>query len=41
MKPLGRTRHSWEDIKIDLQELGWGIWTGLTWPRIGTGGGLL
>jgi hypothetical protein len=37
-RPLGR----WEDnIKIDLQEVGWGTWTGLIWLRIGTGGGLL
>jgi hypothetical protein len=21
-KPLGRTRHRWEDIKMDLQEIG-------------------
>jgi len=36
---LGRPRHSWEDnIKTDLQEVGWGAWTGLFWFRIGTGG---
>jgi hypothetical protein len=41
-RPLGRPRHSWEDnIKMDLQEVGWGAWTGLIWLRIGTGGGLL
>jgi hypothetical protein len=41
-RPLGRPRHRWEDnIKMDLQEVGWGAWTGLTWLRIGTGGGLL
>ena len=28
-RPLGRTRHRWEDIKIDIQEVGWGAWTGL------------
>jgi hypothetical protein len=28
-------------IKMDLQEVGWGAWTGLIWLRIGTGGGLL
>ena len=28
--PLGRPRHRWENnIKIDLQEVGWGAWTGL------------
>jgi hypothetical protein len=25
---------------MDLQEVGWGAWTGLIWLRIGTGGGL-
>jgi hypothetical protein len=41
-RPLGRPRRRWEDIiKIDLQEVGWGAWTGLLWLRIGTGGGLL
>jgi hypothetical protein len=30
-KPLGRPRHGCEDnIKINLQEVGWGVWTGLT-----------
>jgi hypothetical protein len=41
-RPLGRHRRRWEDnIKIDLQEVGWGAWTGLGWLRIGTGSGLL
>jgi hypothetical protein len=41
-RPLGRPRHRWEDnIKIDVQEVGWGTRTGLIWLRIGTGGGLL
>ena len=40
-KPLGRPRLRWEDnIKIDLQEVGWGTWTGLIWLRLGKGGGL-
>jgi hypothetical protein len=40
--PLGRPRRRWEDdIKMDLREVGWGIWTGSIWLRIGTGGGLL
>jgi len=31
-RPLGRTRHTWEDnIKIDIQEVEWGAWTGLIW----------
>jgi hypothetical protein len=41
-RPLGRPRHRWEDnIKMDLQEMGWGAWTGLIWLRIGKGGRLL
>jgi hypothetical protein len=40
--PLRRPRHRWEDnIKMDLQEVGWRAWTELIWLRIGTGGGLL
>jgi hypothetical protein len=39
-RPLGRPRHSLEDnIKMDLQEVRWGSWTGLIWLRIGTNGG--
>jgi len=41
-RPLGRTRRRWEDnIKMDIQEVGWGTWTRLLWLRIGTGGWLL
>jgi hypothetical protein len=41
-RPLGRPRHGWEDnIKMDLQEVGWGTWTGLIWLRLGTGDGLV
>jgi hypothetical protein len=41
-RPLGGPSRRWEDnIKMDLQEVGWGAWTGLIWLRIGTGGGLL
>jgi len=37
-RPLGRTRRRWEDnIKMDLQEVGCGVWTGSSWLRIGTG----
>jgi hypothetical protein len=36
-RPQGRSRYRWEDnIKMDLQEVG--VWTGLSWLRIGTGG---
>jgi hypothetical protein len=41
-RPLGRPRCRWEDnIKMDLQEVGCGIWSGLGWLRIETGGGHL
>ena len=41
-RPLGRPRRRWEyNIKMDLQEVGCGVWTGLRWLRIGTGGGHL
>ena len=41
-EPLGRPRHRWEDnIKMDLQEVGWGARIGLIWLWIGTGVGLL
>ena len=40
--PLEIPRHRWEDnIKMDFQEVDVGIWTGLSWLRIGTGGGHL
>jgi len=35
-RPLGRRRHRWEDnVKMDLQELGWGgmDWIGLAQDR--------
>jgi len=40
-RQLGRPRHRW-NIKMDLQEVGWGeAWTGSIWLRIGTGGALV
>jgi hypothetical protein len=30
-----------DGIKMDLEEIGWGVWSGFTWLRIGTVGGLL
>jgi hypothetical protein len=41
-KRTGRPRR-WEvdNIKMDLREMGWAVWTGLMWLRIGTSGGLL
>jgi len=41
-RPLGRPKHRWQDnIKINLQEMGWRAWTKSKWLRIGTGGWLL
>jgi len=41
-RPLGRPRSRWVDnIRMDLQEVGVGIWTGLGWPRIQAVGGRL
>ena len=41
-RSLGRPSCRWEDnIKMDLQEVGWGVWTGSSWLRIGTVGGHL
>jgi hypothetical protein len=41
-RPLGRNGHKWEDnIKMDHQVVGSGVWIGLIWLRIGTGGGHL
>jgi hypothetical protein len=38
-RPLWRPRRRWEDnIKMDLWEVGCGLWTGWSWLRIGTGG---
>jgi hypothetical protein len=37
-KQLGRPRRIWEDnIKMDIQEVGCGVWIGSCWLRIGTG----
>jgi hypothetical protein len=41
-RPLERPRLRWEDwIKMDLREIGWEVWSGFTWFRIGIVGGLL
>ena len=38
-RPLRSPRHNWDDnIKMDIQEVGLGAWTGLIWLRKGTGG---
>jgi hypothetical protein len=39
-RSLGRPRRRWEgNIKADLLEVECGVWTGLGWLRIETGGG--
>jgi hypothetical protein len=39
-RSLARTRRRWEDgIRIVRKEIGWGVWSGFIWLKIG--GGLL
>jgi hypothetical protein len=41
-RPFERPRRRWEDgITMDLREIGWGVWIGFDWLRIGIGGELL
>jgi hypothetical protein len=41
-RPLGRPRRRWEDgIRMDIRDIGWGVWIGFDWIRTGTSGGLL
>jgi hypothetical protein len=41
-RPLGRPRRKWDkNIKMDLQDVGVGLWTVSSWLSIGTGGGHL
>jgi hypothetical protein len=40
-RKLGRTRRRWEDIRLDLKESVWGLWSRFTCLRTGTDGGLL
>jgi hypothetical protein len=41
-RALGRASRRWEyGIKMDLREVGWGVWSGFSWLRIRTVGGLL
>jgi hypothetical protein len=43
-KPEGKTilrrlKRRWEDgIRMNLGEIGWGVWSGFIWLRIGTDG---
>jgi hypothetical protein len=39
-RPLGRPRRRGKDgIGMDLWEIGWGLLSGVSWLRIGAGGG--
>jgi hypothetical protein len=41
-RPLGRPRRRWKDgIRVDLGQIGWAMWSGFAWLRIGTGDELL
>jgi hypothetical protein len=41
-RPLGRPRCWWEDgIRMDLREIGLGMWIGFDWLRTGASGWLL
>jgi hypothetical protein len=41
-RPFIRPRCLWEDnIKMDLCEIGFGVWIGLIWLRTSAGDGLL
>jgi hypothetical protein len=34
-RALGRPRRRWEDgLRMDLREIGLGVWSGFTWLRI-------
>jgi hypothetical protein len=36
-RPLRRPRRRWDYNKMHLQEVGCGVWTGLSWLRVETG----
>jgi hypothetical protein len=41
-RPLERPRLRWEDgIKMNIRQIVWEVWSGFTWLRRGTVGGLL
>jgi hypothetical protein len=36
-RPLGRPRRRWKNgIRLDPEEIVFGVWSGFTWIRIGT-----
>jgi hypothetical protein len=42
MRPLRRPRRKWEDgIRMGLWDIVWGVWSGFSWLRIGTGSRLM
>jgi hypothetical protein len=41
-RPLGRPRRRWEDgVRMDLMEIGLGVWIGFSWLSTGAGGRML
>jgi len=40
-RPLGKPRRRWIILRWIVKKCGVGVWTGLIWLRIGTGGGQL
>jgi hypothetical protein len=41
-RPLGRPRRRWEDgVRMDLGEIGLGVWIRFNWLKTETGSGLL
>jgi hypothetical protein len=40
-RPLGRPRRRWDDIRMDLREIGMGVWIGFDFLRTRIGVGLL
>jgi len=41
MRPLGKCRQRWDNVKMDLQAIRWEVWTGFIWLKIGTSDRLL
>jgi len=41
MRPLGKYRQRWDNVKMDLQAIRWEVWTGFIWLKIGTSDRLL
>jgi hypothetical protein len=41
-RPLGKPWRRWEGgLRVDLVRIGWEVWSGFSWLRIGTSDGLL